>query len=248
MEKKRQAFNYNLLAAIISRSPTSGRMRYAPTVYGEKQDIKRNDPSPYPQRTKGKYVGAYRIRPPHEQIWPTKELFIMKLPGKTLPGSRGTFPQAGKPCSVPGEHFPGWEKLARFPRNIFPDGKTLLGFRGTFPRAGKPCSVPGEHFPGRENLARFQGNIFPSGKTLLGFRGTFSRVGKPCSVPGEHFPGREIPRCVLRQAFNDSMLVAVISCSPTSGRMRYAPTVFGEILTRNDTIHHRIRNKSMVNM
>ena len=36
--------------------------------------------------------------------------------------------------------------------------------------------------------------------------------------------------------------------SPTSGRMRYAPTVFGEILTRNDAIHHRTPNKSMVNM
>ena len=172
----------------------------------------------------------------------------MKLTGKTLTGFRGTFPQAGKPCPVSEEHFPRRENLARFQRNIFPSGKTLLGFRGTFPRAGKPCSVPGEHFPGRENLARFQGNIFPSGKTLLGFRGTFSRVGKPCSVPGEHFPGREIPRCVLRQAFNDSMLVAVISCSPTSGRMRYAPTLSGEILTQNCTIHYRALNEQMVNM
>ena len=113
---------------------------------------------------------------------------------------------------------------------------------------GKPCPVSEEHFPGREKLARFPRNISPSGKTLLGFRGTFSRVGKPCSVPGEHFPGREIPRCVLRQAFNDSMLVAVISCSPTSGRMRYAPTLSGEILTQNCTIHYRALNEQMVNM
>ena len=127
-------------------------------------------------------------------------------------------------------------------------GKTLPGFRGTFSRAGKPCPVSEEHFPRRENLARFQRNIFPSGKTLLGFRGTFPQAGKPCSVPGEHFPGREIPRCVLRQAFNDSMLVAVISCSPTSGRMRYAPTLSGEILTQNCTIHYRALNEQMVNM
>ena len=137
-----------------------------PYNWRRKTNTKRHDASPYPQRTKGKYVGAYRIRPPHERIWPTKELFIMKL-----------------------------------------TGKTLLGFRGTFPQAGKPCSVP-----------------------------------------GEHFPGREIPRCVLRQAFNDSMLVAVISCSPTSGRMRYAPTLSGEILTQNCTIHYRALNEQMVNM
>ena len=127
-------------------------------------------------------------------------------------------------------------------------GKTLPGFRGTFPRAGKPCSVSEEHFPRRGNLAALRRNIFPSGKTLLGFRGTFPQAGKPCSVPGEHFPGREIPRCVLRQAFNDSMLVAVISCSPTSGRMRYAPTVGGEKLSKTDASLHRITNEQMVNM
>ena len=38
--------------------------------------------------------------------------------------------------------------------------------------------------------------------------------GKPCRV--------------LRQAFNDNMPAAVISCSLTSGRMRYAPTFFGK--------------------
>ena len=47
---------------------------------------------------------------------------------------------------------------------------------------------------------------------------------------------------------NDGLLAAVIPYSPTSGRMRYAPTVFGEKLTRNDAIHHRIPNESMVNM
>ena len=154
----------------------------------------------------------------------------------------------GKPCPVSEEHFPGRENLARFPRDIFPGGKTLPGFRGTFPQTGKPCSVSEEHFPKRENLARFPRNISPSGKTLLGFRGTFPQAGKPCSVPGEHFPGREIPRCVLRQAFNDSMLVAVISCSPTSGRMRYAPTVGGKKLIQNGTTHHRIPSEQKVNM
>ena len=47
---------------------------------------------------------------------------------------------------------------------------------------------------------------------------------------------------------NDGLLAAVFPRSPTSGRMRYAPTVFGEILTRNDTDNKRIPNKSMVNM
>ena len=181
----------------------------------------------------------------------------------------------GKPCPVSEEHFPGREKLARFPRNISPSGKTLLGFRGTFPRVGKPCSVSEEHFPEWENLARFPRNISPSGKTLPGSWGTFSQAGKPCPARGEHFPKRENlaalrgntftsiktllrfaatllrvwkPCCVLRQGFNDNLLAAVIPYSPTSGRMRYAPTVFGEKFTRNDTIHHRIPNKSIVNM
>ena len=44
------------------------------------------------------------------------------------------------------------------------------------------------------------------------------------------------------------LLAAVFPYSPTSGRMRYAPTVSGEKLTRNDAIHHRIPNESMVNM
>ena len=289
MEKKRQAFNYNLLAAIISRSPTSGRMRYAPTVYGEKQNIKRHHPSPHPQQINGKCVGAYRIHPPRRQKWQNRELFKMELMwenlarfprnispgGKTLLGFRGTFPRAGKPCSVSEGHFPGWENLARFPRNISPGGKTLLGFRGTFPRAGKPCSVSEEHFPGRENLAALRRNTFPGGETVPRCAGTFSQAGKPCRAAQEHFPkqenlaalrrnifpGREtLPRCAgtfsqagkpcraARQAFNDNMLAAVIPRSPTSGRMRYAPTVFGEKLTRNDTIHHRTPNKSMVNM
>ena len=78
----------------------------------------------------------------------------------------------GKACSVSEEHFPGREKLARFPRNISPGGKTLLGFRGTFSQVGKPCSAREEHFPKRENLARFPRNIFPGGETLPGSWGT----------------------------------------------------------------------------
>ena len=102
-------------------------------------------------------------------------------------GFRGTFSQAGKPCSVSEEHFPERENLARFPRNISPSGKTLPCFRGTFPRVGKPCSVSEEHFPGRENRARFPRNISPSGKTLPGSWGTFSQAGKPCRAPRQHF-------------------------------------------------------------
>ena len=44
------------------------------------------------------------------------------------------------------------------------------------------------------------------------------------------------------------MLATIIPRSLTSGRMRYAPTIGGEKLTRNDTIHHSIPNKPMVNM
>ena len=210
-----------------------------------------------------------------DEFIPRPPIFCTPTNGKTLLGFRGTFSQAGKPCSVPEEHFPKRGNLARFPRDIFPSGETLLAFRGTFSRAGKPCSVSEEHFPGRENLARFQGNIFQGGESLPRSWGTFSQAGKPCSVSEGHFPGRgNLARLVgnvfpsgktlpgswgtfsragkpcraARQAFNDNMLTAVFSFSLTSGRMRYAPTVFGEILTRNDTIHHRTPNKSMVNM
>ena len=140
----------------------------------------------------------------------------------------------GKPRSVSEEHFPRQENLAPFPRDISPGGETLPGSWGTFSQAGKACSVPGERFPGRGNLAALRRNIFPGGKTLPRSAGTFSRAGKPCRA--------------ARQAFNDHMFAAVFHCSLISGRMRYAPTVFGEIQNINDTIHHRIPNESMVNM
>ena len=126
-----------------------------------------------------------------DEFIPRPPIFCTPTNGKTLLGFRGTFPRAGKPCSLSEGHFPEWENLARFPRNVFPSGKTLLGFRGTFSQAGKPCSVPEEHFPKRENLAALVGNVFPSGKTLPRSWGTFSRAGKPCRARGEHFPGRE---------------------------------------------------------
>ena len=165
--------------------------------------------------------------------------------GKTLPGFRGTFSQAGKPCPVSEEHFPGRENLARFPRNIFQGGKTMLGFRGTFSRAGKACRARGEHFPRQENLAALVGNIFPGGKSLPRCAGTFSQAGKPCRAAQEHFPRRgklaalrgnifpsrkTSPRSAgtfsqagkacraPRQAFNDNLLAAVFPFSPTSGR------------------------------
>ncbi len=201
--------------ARLLHSPFAHIRAYAirPYNWWRKTNTKRHDASPYPQRTKGKYVGAYRIRPPWQQA---REMFrvdsmgkpcsvseehfpkqenLARIPGnispggKTLLGFRGTFPRAGKPCSVSEEHFPERENLARFPRNISPGGKTLLGFRGTFPRAGKPCScrARGERFPERGNLAALVGNIFPSGKTLPRSWGTFSQAGKPCRAPRQHF-------------------------------------------------------------
>ena len=143
---------------------------------------------------------------------------------------RGTFPRAGKPCSVPGEHFPGRGNLARFQRNIFPSGKTLPRSWGTFSRAGKPCRARGERFPRRGNLAALVGNIFPGGETLPRSAATLLWAWKPC--------------CVLRQGFNDNLLTAIIPCSLTSGRMRYAPTVSGEKLTRNNATHHRIPQRT----
>ena len=122
-----------------------------------------------------------------DEFIPRPLIFCTPTNGKTLLGFRGTFPRAGKACRARGERFPRREKLARFPRDIFPSGETLLAFRGTFSRAGKPCSVSEEHFPERENLAALVGNIFPSGKTLPRSWGTFSRAGKPCRAPRQHF-------------------------------------------------------------
>ena len=81
------------------------------------------------------------------------------FPGReTLPGSWGTFSQAGKPCRAAQEHFPEPENLAALRGNTFPSRKTLPGFRGTVSRAGKPCRAAQEHFPGQGNLAALRGN------------------------------------------------------------------------------------------
>ena len=53
---------------------------------------------------------------------------------------------------------------------------------------------------------------------------------------------------VTKRRFIRKYLFCSIAPSRTSGRMRYAPTVFGEILTRNDAIHHRIPTEQKVNM
>ena len=98
-------------------------------------------------------------------------------------GFRGTFPRVGKACSVPGERFPGREKLARFRGNVFPGGETLPRCAGTFSQAGKPCRAAQEHFPKRENLAALRRNIFPGGKTLprcaAGFQRSYVRRRLP---------------------------------------------------------------------
>ena len=106
----------------------------------------------------------------------------------------------------------------------------MPGSWGTFSQAGKPCRARGERFPRRENLAALRGNTFTGVETLLRFAATLLRAWKPC--------------CILRQGFNDKLLAAIILCSPTSGRMRYAPTVGGEKLSRNDAIHHRIPQRT----
>ena len=95
---------------------------------------------------------------------------------------------------------------------------------------GKPCSVSEEHFPGREKLAALVGNVFPGGKSLPRSAATLLWAWKPC--------------CVLRQGFNDDLLTAIIPCSLTSGRMRYAPTVGGKKLSQTDATHHRIPQRT----
>ena len=48
---------------------------------------------------------------------------------------------------------------------------------------------------------------------------------------------------VTKRRFIRKYLFCSIAPSRTAGRMRYAPTVSGEKLTRNDAIHHSIPNK-----
>ena len=134
---------------------------------------------------------------------PTPQSCTHKLPRKSLPGSWGTFSRSGKACLARGEHFSGREKLAALRRNIFPSRKTLPRCAGTLSRAEKPCRAAQEHFPEWENLAALRGNTFTGMETLLRFAATLLRAWKPC--------------CVLRQAFNDGMLVAVVSVRPHQG-------------------------------
>ena len=129
----------------------------------------------------------------------------------------------GKPCRVSGEHFPRWGNLAALRGNIFPGGETLPRSGGTFSQAGKPCRVPGEHFPRRENLAALRGNIFPSGETLPRSRGTFSLAGKPCH---NLFLFAHVRAYAIRPYSFCGKLSTNFSYSLSSGRMRYAPTVF----------------------
>ena len=119
------------------------------------------------------------------------------------------------------QHLLAWENLAAFRGNIFPGGETLPRYGETFSQAGKPCRVPGEHFPRRENLAAFRGNIFPGGKTLPRSRGTFSLAGKPCH---NLFLFAHVRAYAIRPYSFCGKLSTIFSCSPTSRRMRYAPT------------------------
>ena len=63
----RQAFNDNMLAAIISLFAHIRAYAIRPYSFWRNTYTKRHHPSPYPQRINGKYVGAYRIRPSHER-------------------------------------------------------------------------------------------------------------------------------------------------------------------------------------
>ena len=121
------------------------------------------------------------------------------------------------------QHLLAWENLAAFRGNIFPGGETLPRYGETFSQAGKPCRVPGEHFPRRENLAALRGNIFPSGETLPRSRGTFSLAGKPCH---NLFLFAHVRAYAIRPYSFCGKLSTNFSCSLTSERMRYAPTVF----------------------
>ena len=96
--------------------------------------------------------------------------------GKTLLGFRGTFPRAGKPCSVSEEHFPKRENLAALRGNTFTSGKTLLRSAATLLWAWKPCCAPRQHFYEHGNLAAFCGNTFTSLETLLRSVGRLSTI------------------------------------------------------------------------
>ena len=70
--------NENMLATIIPRSLTSGRMRYAPTVGGEKHSQTDAIHHRIPNEQNSKYVRAYRIRPPHKRTRQKKWDFTEK--------------------------------------------------------------------------------------------------------------------------------------------------------------------------
>ena len=177
-----------MLAKIISHSLTSGRMRYAPTVGGEK--LTRNDASHHriPQQTNSKYVGAYRIRPDvsdQEMIAASKlslkpcraarqgyharksvaakrsKVFLL---GKMLPRSAARFSCSGKCSRGARQGFPAWENVAAERGKVFPPGKTFPGNRARFSHPGKCPSETEQGFPARGNVPRKPSKVFLLGK------------------------------------------------------------------------------------
>ena len=98
-------------------------------------------------------------------LYPNQWENLARIPGNVFPGRetllafRGTFSQAGKPCSVSGGHFPERENLAALVGNVSPGRKTLPRSWGTFSRAGKPCRAPRQHLYRHGNLAAFCGRV-----------------------------------------------------------------------------------------
>ena len=78
IQQAKEKFHAFMLASIISCSPTSGRMRYAPTPVRLKSGLHwvkiQSQIDRFNHRviieSNGKYVGAYRIRPPRQRTCP----------------------------------------------------------------------------------------------------------------------------------------------------------------------------------
>ena len=92
----------------------------------------------------------------------------------------------------------------------------------------------------KRNRNAKEGDAQLFGESLPRSAGTLSQAGKPCRAPREHFPKRENLAAFCGRVSTIICSLQSFPIRPHQGVCPCAPTLGGEKLTRNDTIHHRI--------
>ena len=126
------------------------------------------------QGVKGKYVGAYRIRP---DVSDQEMIAVSKL--------------SLKPCRAAQQGFHARKSVAAKRSKVSMLVKVLPRSAARFPRSGKRSPRARQGFPVRENVPHERGKVFPLGKTFPRNRARFSRLGKCSPRARQGFPARE---------------------------------------------------------